>query len=83
MRLSPPSLAASVLVVLVVSTASCARVHPHLSLPEMSLGEPSFFPTIEALTASPIVGGNNVEVLLNGKRSSPRCSRRSGRRNGQ
>jgi cardiolipin synthase len=51
--------------------AACARVHPHLSLPDMRLGEPSFFPTIEALTGSPIVGGNAVEVLLNGEEIFP------------
>jgi cardiolipin synthase len=48
--------------------AGCAaRVTPHLSLPEMQLGEPAFFPTVEAYTATPIVGGNRVDVLLNGE----------------
>jgi cardiolipin synthase len=37
----------------------------------MALGEPSFFPTMEALTAAPIVGGNSVEVLLNGEEIFP------------
>ena len=50
-----------------LGAGACARVHPHLSLPEMVLGEPSFFPTLEALTTAPIVGGNTVEVLLNGE----------------
>ena len=29
-------------------TASCARVQPHVQLPDVQLGEPSFFPTLEA-----------------------------------
>lgn len=56
---------------LLVFSSGCTRVHPHLSLPDMALGEPSFFPTIEALTASPIVGGNAVDVLLNGEHIFP------------
>jgi cardiolipin synthase len=59
------------LVLCVVVTAACTRVHPHLSLPEMTLGEPSFFPTIEAVTAAPIVGGNSVDLLLNGEQIFP------------
>jgi len=46
--------------------AGCARVTEHRVLPQLSLGEPSFFPTIEAYSNAPIVGGNAVEVLLNG-----------------
>ncbi|MBI2203541.1 MAG: cardiolipin synthase B [Candidatus Rokubacteria bacterium] len=56
---------------LAVFIAGCSRVHPHLSLPDLALGEPSFFPTIEALTASPIVGGNTVDLLLNGEEIFP------------
>ena len=42
-------------------------MQPHLALPELSLGEPSFFPTLSAYASAPIVGGNDVEVLLNGE----------------
>lgn len=59
------------LCVLIACMAACSRVHPHLSLPDLALGEPSFFPTIEALTASPIVGGNTVDLLLNGEEIFP------------
>lgn len=59
------------LCLLLLFSAACSRVHPHLSLPDMALGEPSFFPTIEALTASPIVGGNSVDLLLNGEEIFP------------
>jgi cardiolipin synthase len=57
---------------LLAALAGCAaRVHPHLVLPDVQLGEPSFFPTLEAYTATPIVGGNRVDVLLNGEEIFP------------
>jgi cardiolipin synthase len=37
----------------------------------MTLGEPSFFPTIEAHTDAPIIGGNRVDILLNGDETFP------------
>jgi cardiolipin synthase len=52
-------------------TASCATVRPHTALPEVTLGEPSFFPTLEAYASAPIVGGNSVEFLLNGEQTFP------------
>ena len=51
--------------------AACARVQPHVSLPEVALGEPSFFPTLEAYASAPIVGGNRVDLLLNGEQTFP------------
>jgi cardiolipin synthase len=71
MRRFADSLLFLALMLLVAVTAACTRVHPHLSLPEMALGEPSFFPTIEAVTGAPIVGGNAVDVLLNGEEIFP------------
>lgn len=59
------------LVFLLASVAACARVHPHVALPPLALGEPSFFPTLEAYTATPIVGGNRVTILLNGDEIYP------------
>ena len=44
----------------------CAKVRAITEVPEIALGEPSFFPTLEALTDAPIVGGNKIEVLQNG-----------------
>jgi cardiolipin synthase len=52
-------------------TAACARVHPHIALPTLALGEPSFFPTLEAYASAPIVGGNRADVLLNGEQIFP------------
>jgi cardiolipin synthase A/B len=49
----------------------CTRVTTHVALPELLLGEPSYFPTQEAYGGAPIVGGNAVEVLLNGEQIFP------------
>ena len=57
------------LVVCLVS--SCAKVLPVYKIPELTLGEPSFFPTIEAHTDAPIVGENRVDILLNGDETFP------------
>ena len=54
-----------------MTLAACARVHPHIALPALSLGEPSFFPTLEAYAGAPIVGGNSAEFLLNGEEIFP------------
>jgi cardiolipin synthase len=60
------------LLLLAVVLAACASVHPRVAaLPELRLGEPSFFPTIEAYTSAPIVGQNRVDVLLNGEEIFP------------
>jgi cardiolipin synthase A/B len=64
MRFSPLKRAAFCLILLVV--VSCAKVRAVRDVPEIEIGEPSFFPTIEALTDAPIVGGNKVELLENG-----------------
>ena len=45
---------------------ACAKVRAIRDVPEIELGEPSFFPTVEALTDAPIIGGNKVEILENG-----------------
>jgi cardiolipin synthase A/B len=50
---------------------ACARPFPHVALPSMALGEPSFFPTLEAYAQAPIVGGNRIDILLNGDELFP------------
>ena len=50
---------------------SCAKVLPVYKIPELTLGEPSFFPTIEAHTDAPIVGENRIDILLNGDETFP------------
>ena len=44
----------------------CAKVRAIDEVPQIELGEPSFFPTLEGLTDAPIAGGNKVEFLHNG-----------------
>jgi cardiolipin synthase len=44
----------------------CAKVRAITDVPEITLGDASFFPTLEALTDAPIVGGNKIDVLHNG-----------------
>ena len=58
-------------VMLATFLVACTRVHPHVALPTLALGEPSFFPTLEAYASAPIVGGNTVDVLLNGEQTFP------------
>ena len=60
-----------VVLLLAMLGPACAKVHPHLVLPEVGLGEPSFFPTLEAYATSPIVGGNAITILLNGEEIFP------------
>jgi cardiolipin synthase A/B len=49
----------------------CAKVLPVYKIPDILVGEPSFFPTIEAYTDAPIVGGNRIELLFNGDETFP------------
>src|SRR5919201_582517 len=63
-------LAISILAV-ALAVGACARVQPHVLLPELQLGEPSFFPTLEAYASAPITARNGVEVLLNGEEIFP------------
>lgn len=49
----------------------CAKVVSVQQIPEISLGESTFFPTIEAHTDAPITAGNRIEILLNGDETFP------------
>ncbi len=49
----------------------CAKVLSVQKISDITLGEATFFPTIEAHTDASIVGGNRVEVLLNGDETFP------------
>jgi cardiolipin synthase len=62
---------ARVVLLLALVLPACARVPPSYSVPTVTLGEPSFFPTLEAYTQSPIMGGNRVEIRLNGDEIFP------------
>jgi cardiolipin synthase A/B len=55
-----------------VLSAACAHVNADLEkLPTVELGEPAFYPTLQAYAGAPIVGGNEVRVLLNGEQIFP------------
>jgi len=59
-------------VVVALAAAACSTgVRPHLALPPLVLGEPAFYPTMEAYAQAPIVGGNRVDILLNGEQIFP------------
>jgi cardiolipin synthase A/B len=62
----PPVLLLAALLII-----SCARVLPIYKIPDVTLGERSFFPTIEAHTDAPIVGGNRIDILLDGDGTFP------------
>jgi cardiolipin synthase len=49
----------------------CANVLAVKEIPPITLGEATFFPTIEAHTDAPILRGNRVELLLNGDETFP------------
>ena len=49
----------------------CAKVLAVREVPQIVVGEASFFRTIEAHTDAPIVGENRIEVLLNGDETFP------------
>lgn len=51
--------------------SSCAKVQPHLSVPKLTLTDPSFIPTMEAYTAATVSVGNRVDFLLNGNQIFP------------
>jgi cardiolipin synthase len=53
----------------------CAKVLAVREIPQVTVGDASFFRTIEAHTGAPIVAGNNIEVLLNGDQTFPRMLR--------
>jgi len=58
--------------VTLVLAASCAHVNTDLTkLPAVELGEPTFYPTLQAYAGAPIVGGNGVQILLNGAEIFP------------
>jgi len=57
---------AALIALLAVSVAACGRVPVHLALPALTLSDPAFEATVAAYAGSPVVGGNRVQLLLNG-----------------
>lgn len=58
-------------VVFLGAGACTNRVQPHLELPALRMGEPSFQATLVAYTGAAVVPGNRVDVLLNGEEIFP------------
>jgi cardiolipin synthase A/B len=64
-------LATRLLLVVATGAGACSTVPVHRTLPLMNLGEPAFFPTLEAHAQAPIIGGNRLTILLNGEQIYP------------
>ena len=64
-------LARTALTVLLIVTMGCAGVPPHLELPTLDIKQPAFAATLGAYTGTTVVGGNRVEILLNGEEIFP------------
>ena len=60
-----------VLLSLIVVLASCSSPAPSYVMPDVPVAQPAFTRAIEAHTLSGILGGNRVEILLNGEQIFP------------
>jgi len=56
---------------LIVLLAACGHAQPHLKLPDLRITEPSFRATLVGYTSGAVLGGNRVDVLLNGDEIFP------------
>jgi cardiolipin synthase len=59
------------LALLLTVTTGCAGMPPHLELPTLDIKQPAFAATLGAYTGTAVVGGNRVEILLNGNEIFP------------
>jgi cardiolipin synthase len=59
------------LALLLTITTGCAGVPPHLELPTLDIKQPAFAATLGAYTGTTVIGGNRVEILLNGEEIFP------------
>jgi len=50
---------------------ACSRVPPHLELPRLETRQPAFAATLGGYSGTPVVGGNRVDILLNGEEIFP------------
>jgi cardiolipin synthase len=65
----------SIWLVAILMFLGCAKVLAVRKVPEVTVGDATFFRTIEAHTGAPMVAGNRIEVLLNGDETFPRMLR--------
>jgi cardiolipin synthase len=61
----------SVALILVLLFGGCGGLTPINDISKISVGEPSFYPTIAAHTDAPIIAGNSVKLLFNGEQTFP------------
>lgn len=59
------------LAIMMLVFAAWSRMPPVETLPTLAVSDRAFIPTMQAHTGSPVVGGNAVEILLNGDRIFP------------
>ena len=52
-------------------SGACGHVQPHLEIPDLRIAEPSFRATLVGYAGGSVVGGNRVDVLLNGDQIFP------------
>ena len=52
-------------------TGACGHVQPHLEIHDLRIAEPSFRATLVGYAGGSVVGGNRVDVLLNGDQIFP------------
>src|SRR6266850_7745489 len=64
-------LSARASIAVVALIAGCAGVPHHVELPALDVREPAFAATLGAYTGTGVVGGNRVEILLNGDQIFP------------
>src|SRR5215467_6973275 len=70
-RMKRSGMARTALALLLTITMGCAGVPPHLELPNLDIKQPAFAATLGAYTGTTVVGGNRVEILLNGEEIFP------------
>ena len=69
---SPPiRTAVATIVALFLAVGGCSTAQPHLQLPTLDVKQPAFQATLVAYTGSAVLGGNRVDVLLNGEEIFP------------
>ena len=51
--------------------SGCSQVPPHLELPALDVKQPAFAATLGAYSGTTVVGGNRVNILLNGDEIFP------------
>ncbi len=56
---------------LLLVLAGCNHVQPHLKVPDLRITEPSLRATLVGYTGGAVVGGNRIDVLLNGEEIFP------------